>query len=69
MTPQTSSTALAAEQSGKAGIARFLADQFVGNGVDSEECEPISDREFKMLMALVVVAAVAFGCIVNGGLL
>jgi molybdopterin-biosynthesis enzyme MoeA-like protein len=69
MTPQASNAALAAEHSGKASLARFLANQFVVSGFDSEECEPISDREFKMLIALVMVAAVAFGCIVNGGLL
>ena len=69
MTHQMSNTSIAAEDTGKASIATFLADQFVGGGFESEECEPISDGEFKVLMTLVVFAAFAFGCIVNGWLL
>lgn len=68
MTPQTSSPALAAEESEKASIVRFLADQFIGNEFDSEECEPISHREFRLLMGIIAISALAFGSIVNGWL-
>ena len=40
-----------------------------GAGVGADECDFVSDYEFKMLMTLVVIATVAFGCIVNGWLM
>ncbi|MBF8294561.1 MAG: hypothetical protein HW389_1106 [Bacteroidetes bacterium] len=69
MTPKTSITSIAAEDAPKGSILSLLAGHFIGGGFDSAECEPISDSEFKVLMAVVVVAAIAFGCIVNGWLI
>ncbi|MCX6135727.1 MAG: hypothetical protein NTU47_18125 [Ignavibacteriales bacterium] len=69
MTPQTSSTVFAAEESGKTSIARLLAGHFIGGGFDPEECEPVSDREFRLLMGIIAISALAFGSIVNGWLI
>ena len=57
------------EDGAEANKAPLLAAHFGVGGFESEDCEPISDREFKWLMALVVVATVAFGCIVHGWLI
>ena len=60
---------IVAKDGGKTSIASTLAGHFIGVGFDSSECEPISNKEFKMLMGIVAVSTFAFGCIVNGGLL
>jgi len=60
---------IAAKDGGKTSIASALAGNFIGAAFDSKECEPLGDGGFKVLMALVVVATLGFGCIVNGWLL
>jgi hypothetical protein len=57
------------EDGGKASKWALLAAHFNVGGFESEDCDPISDKEFKLLMALVGVATVAFGCIVHGWLI
>jgi hypothetical protein len=69
MNLQAVSTSIAAENGRKPSTVSLLAGHFIGGGFDSEECEPISDGDFRLLMALVVVSTFAFGCIVNGWLL
>jgi hypothetical protein len=69
MTPQAISTSIAAENAPKASMLSLLAGHFIGAGFDFDECEPIGNGGFNMLMALVAVATLAFGCIVNGWLL
>lgn len=69
MNLQTGSTSIAAENERKPSTLSVLTGHFIDGGFDSAGCEPISDSEFKVLMALVVVATLAFGCIVNGWLL
>ncbi|MDP2884878.1 MAG: hypothetical protein Q8P51_07650 [Ignavibacteria bacterium] len=69
MTPQTSITSLDAENATKGSTFSLLAGLFIGGGIETEDSEPINDGGFKWLMALVIVAAIAFGCIVNGWLI
>jgi hypothetical protein len=69
MTSRMSNSSIAVEDGRKASIGSYLAGHFMSGGVDFEECGPISDSEFKLLMALVVVATLVFGCIVHGWLL
>ena len=64
-----SDMSIAAKDGGKTSIASALVGHFIGVGFDSSECEPISNKEFKMLMRTVAVSALAFGCIVNGWLI
>jgi hypothetical protein len=41
----------------------------IGLEFELTECDPISLKEFRLLMSFVVAATMAFGCIVNGWLL
>ena len=63
-----SDISIAAKDRAKTSIASTLTGYFIGVGFDSSECEPISNKEFKMLIGIVAVSAFAFGCIVNGWL-
>lgn len=69
MALQVSETPGIADEIKKANVPSFSVNGLTGMGFDIEECEPISEREFRMLMAFVVIATFAFGCIVNGWLL
>ena len=69
MNLHTRSTSIAAEDGRKPNTLSLLAGNFIGAAFDSKECEPLGDGSFKVLMALVVVATLGFGCIVNGWLL
>lgn len=69
MTSQMSNTSIAAEEGGRVSVESLFRDHFIGEEVDFEECGPLSDTGFKVLVALVVVATFAFGCIVHGWLL
>ena len=66
MNLQTASTLIAAENPPKATVLSFLRSDFISGGIDSGDCEHISDDYFRILMALVVVATLAFGGIVHG---
>ena len=63
-----SDMSIAAKDGGMTCIASALAGHFIGVGFDSSECEPISDREFRLLMGIIAISALAFGSIVNGWL-
>ena len=65
MAPQAFDTSLSANET-EATMQSFSATNLAGAGMGAEECDFISANEFKMLMTLVVIATVAFGCIVNG---
>ncbi len=67
--PQMTNTSVVAEDRGKASLPSFFAGHWIGGRLHFEDCEPISDSEFKVLMALVAIATFAFGCVVNGWLL
>ena len=69
MAPRISETSISANEIGRASMSSFSASGLIGVGFNTEECEPLSQREFRILMAFVVIAALAFGCIVNGWLL
>lgn len=66
MTPEMPTVPIATEQLPKKRIWSLVASHFIGGGFDAEECEPIGDREFKLLMGLVALATFAFGVIMNG---
>jgi hypothetical protein len=68
MAPRISESPNSADGITNAGMPSFLASGAIHIGFEIEECEPVSQREFRMLMAFVVIAAFAFGCIVNGWL-
>ncbi|HCA78094.1 MAG TPA: hypothetical protein DEP53_00005, partial [Bacteroidetes bacterium] len=57
-----------AEQRAKKHIWSFLKAPFMGSVVDESDCEPIGEREFRLLMGLVAFATLAFGFIMNGWL-
>lgn len=69
MNLQTVSTSITPENAPNGIIWSLLDGHFISGGFDSQECEAVSGDGFKVLMVLVVVAAFAFGCIVNGWLL
>jgi hypothetical protein len=69
MAPRMSDTSISANEIEKAGIPSLSASGLMGAGFDIQECDPISEKEFRMLMLFVGIAAFAFGCIVNGWLL
>lgn len=66
MTPDRPNTLIAAEGEPKKRIWSLVAAHFIGAGFDSEECEPMGDREFKLLMGFVVLATIAFAFIMHG---
>ena len=68
MAPQTFDSSLAAKHEGKMDLSSFMLGDVIAGGFESEECEPISVGQFKVLMALIAVATFVFGCIVNGWL-
>jgi hypothetical protein len=69
MNLQTASTSVVSEKVPREGVFSLLGSHFIGRGSYSVDCEPISDGHFRTLMALVVVATFAFGCIVHGWLI
>ena len=69
MTFQMTNIPIIEEDGGKATKGASLVARFNGGGFGSVDCEPISDGYFRILMALVVVATFAFGCIVHGWLI
>ena len=66
MAPQAFDTSLSANENAEATMQSLLAGNVAGAGMGVEECGFVGDYEFNMLMALVAVATVAFGCIVTG---
>jgi len=68
MTSQNSSTSIVAETGKKELFVLLLTALFLSGGSDSEELESIGQDEFRILMSLVVVATLAFGCTINGWL-
>lgn len=69
MTSEMTDRPISQDGGAEANKGPLLAAHFGVGGFESEDCDPISDREFKLLMALVTVATVAFGCIVHGWLI
>ncbi|HTY37632.1 MAG TPA: hypothetical protein VMH23_11000 [Bacteroidota bacterium] len=51
---------------GKNAIGSAIIDNLFGGETAAEECGPITESEFRMLMTIVALAALAFGCIVHG---
>lgn len=68
MAPRVSNTPENTDTIEESVMPSFRANGTIEMGFDIEECEPVSEREFRMLMAFVVIAAFAFGCIVHGWL-
>jgi hypothetical protein len=68
MTAQTTSNSVSTWTWYKARLVTVLTVLFLNGGSDVEDQEPIGRNEFTMLMSLVVVATLAFGCVVNGWL-
>ena len=68
MTSQNSNTSIVAETGKKELFVLLLTALFLSGGSDSEELESIGQDEFRILMSLVVVATLAFGCTINGWL-
>jgi hypothetical protein len=66
MTPDMPLVSIATSQSTIRRIWSLLASHFIHGGSDTEETAPIGDREFRILMGIVVLATVAFGVIMNG---
>lgn len=66
MALDTPNSLLAVKPQPRKRVWSLLAAHFIGEGFDAEECEPIGDREFKLLMGLVVLATFAFGFIMHG---
>jgi hypothetical protein len=66
MIPDTLNTSIEAKGEPKKRIWSLVAAHFIGAGFDAGECEPIGEREFKLLMGLVVLATSAFGFIMHG---
>ena len=69
MTTEMSNSVKAEEDSGRAGVGRYLTGLFADGGVESEDCGQITEFEFKLLMGIVAFATFAFGCITHGSLL
>lgn len=69
MTSQISNMSVAPENGRKELLVSLLAALVLSGGSNSEEQEPIGRNEFRILMSLVVLAALAFGCTINGWLL
>ena len=69
MAPQTPETSVSANEIGNASMSTFSVNGLIGVGFNTEECGPLSQKEFRMLMGFVAMAAFAFGCIVHGWLL
>ena len=69
MANHMSDSSTAAGELTKTGLGSLIAGYFSGCRTHREECEPVSDREFKLLMAFVVLATFTFGCVVHGWLL
>jgi hypothetical protein len=69
MTTKGSRTTAVGESAGETGLSTYHSGGMMGLGIELEECDPISTREFRVLMVLVVSATLAFGCIVNGWLM
>jgi hypothetical protein len=68
MTAQTTSNSVSTWTWYKERLVTVLTVLFLNGGSDVEDQEPIGRNEFTMLMSLVVVATLAFGCVVNGWL-
>jgi hypothetical protein len=69
MAPQVSKEIVYSDDMGTLAKPSFMTAGTIRMGFEIEECDPISDKEFRVLMAFVVSAAFAFGCIVNGWLI
>jgi hypothetical protein len=69
MVPQVFDATPSADEIVEAAIESLSATGLMQSGMSLEECECLSDSEFRMLVTLVVIATGAFGCIVNGWLI
>ena len=69
MAPRAFDTSLNENEMAEVTAQSLSAKDLAGVGMGMEECDFISDSEFKMLMTLVAIATLAFGCIVNGWLI
>jgi hypothetical protein len=69
MVPQVFDATPSADEIVEAAIESLSVTGLMQSGMSLEECEVVSDSEFRMLVTLVVIATGAFGCIVNGWLI